>query len=575
MYCQFDFLRRCFPQTEDILRALDGLPETLDGTYARILEEIDKPKQKYAHIFFQCVAAASRPLRVDELSQFLAFDFEAESTPTFRADRLPADPADTVVSMCSSLLAVVKPEGYDFPVVQFAHFSVKEYLTSTRLAEAKNAISRFHVSMTSAHTTVAQGCLGLLLHLDETVTEDSLKNFPLAEYSAEYWVAHAQIEDVSLKVEYGMKRLFDPSKHHLSVWVWIYDPEDCEHRFYYERYEEARATPLHYATYCGMHDVVKFLIVEHSQDVNTRCFFDQETPLHVASRCGHADIAQLLLEHGADANARDAEERTPLHLPSEYGDVKVVWILLERGADTEARDARLHQSPLFKASERGHVEVCRLLLEHNADVKSEDNLGFTPLHFADGEEVAGLLLKHGADANALDNDGRSPLHHLSYLGHLGAARVLLEHGVDSNTRDADNATPLHMTTDFPFRSPSGHEDWTDVARLLLQYGSDIHARDNEGRTPFMRAAARGNVDTIRLLFEYGSDIHARDNGGLTPFMIAAARGNDDIMRVLLECGSDIHARDNGGRTPFMRATALGEYDIMWLLLEYGAEDHRK
>jgi hypothetical protein len=135
------------------------------------LEEIDEQNWEYAHRLFQCVAAASRPLRVDELAEFLAFDFEAESTPTFLADWRPEDPAHTVLSMCSSLLAVVKPEGYGSPIVQFAHFSVKEYLMSARLAKAKDTISRFHVSMTPAHTIVAQACLGVLLHLDENVTE--------------------------------------------------------------------------------------------------------------------------------------------------------------------------------------------------------------------------------------------------------------------------------------------------------------------------------------------------------------------------------------------------------------------
>ena len=412
MFCQLAFLRRCI-RTKDIERTLDELPKTLEGTYARILEEIDEQNWKYAHIIFQCVAAAFRPLRVDELSQFLAFDFGTESTPTFLADELSGDPADTVLSMCSSLLAVVKPEGHDFPVVQFAHFTVKEYLTSKPL-EAMDTISRFHVSTTSAHTTVARCCLGLLLHLDETVTKDSLENFPLAGYAAEYWVAHARIEGVSLKVEDGMKRLFDPSKFHLSVWVWIYDPEDGLERSHYRRFEEARATPLHYAAFCGVHDAVKFLIVEHSQDVNTRGFDNKETPLHVASRRGHADIAQLLLEHGADGNAKDGQNLTPLHLPSEYGHVKVVGILLEHGADTEAQ-GRLCRSPLSKASSRGHVEVCRVLLEHGADVNSKDVLDGTPLHDADGEEVARLLLEHGADANALDIMGRTPLHHLSHV----------------------------------------------------------------------------------------------------------------------------------------------------------------
>ena len=136
---------------------------------------------------------------------------------------------------------------------------------SARLAESKDTISRFHVSMTPAHTIVARACLGVLLYLDENITKDSLKDSPLAEYAAEHWVEHARVENVSSKVQVGMKRLFDPTKSHLSVWVWIYDPEAPRRRS--NRSEcpaEARATPLHYATVCNMRDIATFLIVEQS-----------------------------------------------------------------------------------------------------------------------------------------------------------------------------------------------------------------------------------------------------------------------------------------------------------------------
>ena len=193
MFCQLVYLRRCIPGR--IQRALDELPETLDETYTRTLDEIDEQNWEYAHRLFQCVAAASRPLLVSELAEFLAFDFEAGSTPTLLADWRPEDPTYAVISMCSSLLAVVKPH-YGSPVVQFAHFSVKEYLMSARLAKATDTISRFHVSMTAAHTIVAQACLGVLLHLDETVTKDSLEKIPLAEYAAELRMGHSQLENV-------------------------------------------------------------------------------------------------------------------------------------------------------------------------------------------------------------------------------------------------------------------------------------------------------------------------------------------------------------------------------------------
>jgi ankyrin repeat protein len=474
----------------------------LDGTYARTLEEVDEPNWEYAHRFLQCVAAASRPLLVNELAEFLAFDFEAGSTPTFLVDQRPEDPVHTVLSVCSSLLTVVKPRGGS-PVVQFAHFSVKEYLTSARLSKAKDTISRFHISMTPAHTIVAQACLGLLLHFDESITRGSLGNFPLAEYAAKHWVDHAQFENVSSNVQDGMKRLFDPRKNHLSIWVWLRDPMDpwrlCEPP---ARPERARAAPLHYAAFCGMHDVAAFLIVRHSQDVNARGF-DNETSLHVASRYGHAGVARLLLEHGADAEAQDDDKRTPLLLASDEGHMEVARVLLEYRADTKARDKN-GWSALELASFFGRVEVARVLLEHGADVKAKDMGNQTPLHFARGEEIAQFLLENGADADALDIDDQTPLHQASEDGRVGAARVLLEHGVDANARDANKATPLHLASRPSYRRATGHPD---VVRLLLKHRSDIHARDNQDQTPFMRATAEGNHIIMQLLSDHRAEDH--------------------------------------------------------------------
>ena len=96
-------------------------------------------------------------------------------------------------------------------------FSVKEYLTSTRLSKAKDTVSRFHISMTSAHTIVAQASLGVLLYLDEKVTKISLERFLFADYAAEHWWAHARFEGASPNIQDGMKCPFDPRIHHFST----------------------------------------------------------------------------------------------------------------------------------------------------------------------------------------------------------------------------------------------------------------------------------------------------------------------------------------------------------------------
>ena len=202
------------------------LPVTLDGTYQRILGEINEAHWEFAHRLFQLISVAFRPLSVEELAELLAFDFNAGQIPKFHEDWRTEDPVNTVLSTCSSLLSDVDVDGSR--VIQFSHYSVEEFLTSPRLQASDDIISRrFHVSTTPAHTLVARACLGILLHLDEdVVTRDGLKGWPLAEYAAEYWADHVRLEGVLKNVEDGMKQLFDPRKPHLSICIWIYEPDN-------------------------------------------------------------------------------------------------------------------------------------------------------------------------------------------------------------------------------------------------------------------------------------------------------------------------------------------------------------
>jgi len=378
------------------------------------------------------------------------------------------------------------------PIIQFTHFSVKEYLMSKRLAESKDTISRFHVSMGPAHTIVAQACLGVLLHIDETITEDDLEKFPLAEYAAMHWVGHARFSDVSRNIEDGMKCLFDPDNRHLAVWVWIYDPESPALRHERsQRPSEARATPLHYAAFCGIQDIIEFLIVERSQDVNARGFGQNGTPLVVASREGHSAVARVLLEHGADTESRDDDTYSPLEWASEKGHVDVLKVLLEYSADMKARDKKM-RTALHMASSYGQLATARTLLEHGADVDAKSKHNGTPLHQAANEGVARVLLEYGADPNVhwQGNNNRTPLHRALESHRSEVTRVLLENGANANLRDSHNQTPLHLAS---------RKGYLDVVRLLLQRCSNIHAQDDEGRTPFQVASVRGHEEVMRLL----------------------------------------------------------------------------
>ena len=500
MYCQLVYLRGCLPGR--IRLALAELPETLDGTYERILREINKANWESAHRLFQCVTVASRPLRVEELADFLAFDFDAGPIPKFHVAWRLDDPVHAVLSTCSTLLSVVNVDGY--PSIQFSHFSVKEFLTSSRLANNCDPMSRrYYILPTPAHSIVAEACLGILLHLDENITSVSLQAFPLAEYAAQYLADHAQFGNVSRDVEDGMKHLFNPSKRHLAVWVWIYDPNPVRRRRQRDnRPSSLDGTPLHYAVLFDLHDIIKFLVIEHSQDVNA-LGFDGSTPLHLASSEGHGKVVRVLLENGADARAQDEDGLTTLHRASEGGHVEVVRILLEHSVDATVRD-RHGSTPLHRASFWGHMEVVRVLLEHGADATALNMVGSTPIHQASKgghAEIVQTLLGRGIDAAVQDMRGFTPLHLASYEGHVEVVRVLLDHGVDATIQGRDGFTPLHLAS-------QGRR--VEVMRVLLEFGVDTTSQDRRGWTPLHVTSDQRRANVARVLLEYGANPAAQD-----------------------------------------------------------------
>ena len=301
---------------------MNDLPITLDETYGRTLLAIDGEKREYAQRLFRCLMVSIRPLRVDELAEILAIQFDKAELPKFNASWRPENAEEAVISVCSSLIAIVDRKGHQ--VVQFSHFSVKEFLASERLATAEERLSYYHILPEPAHTILAHASLSVLLQLDDKIDRDTIGHFPLAPYAARHWVDHSQFRNVSSHIEEVMERLFDPAKPHFAAWVWLHDID----RYWIEPMSEIcptrpEAVPLYYASLCGFRSLVQHLIAADSRDVN-RMGGSHTTPLHAASVKGHLDVASLLLENGADPNSRDDRGRAPLHRVSQGGPFIVV-----------------------------------------------------------------------------------------------------------------------------------------------------------------------------------------------------------------------------------------------------------
>ena len=479
----------------------------------------------------------------------------------------------TVLSKCSSLLEVVKVDGSR--VVQFAHFSVKEYLTSKRLSKTMDTISRFHVSMTPSHTIFAQACLGVLLLLDENITKDRLKDFILVKYAAEYWPDHARFNNVSSSILDEMKCLFDPRKHHLSAWLWLYNPiypEDPFERPRTDSPDKDILTPLHYAAACGLCDVATFLIFERWQDLCSLVVHYDATPLHLASEFGHAGISLLLLEYGvASTTAVDDTGFTQLCRASYEGHADVVHVLIEQGAEMETSRNDFDRTPSQLALYNGHVEAARVLLVYGANTEVRDDTRSTPLHLASASgqlAVARILLEHGAHAEVGDARGFTPLHLASESGQLDISRILLDNGAGLETKTPSGCTPIHFANE-------------EIARFLIERGADAKALDERGRTPLHHASERGCIGAARVLLEHGADADALDADNAVPLHLVPPSmdfwNRKDLVELLLEYSSpDSRTRkrrsDSSHESDSTKRLRLGAVNVEELPERRGSED---
>jgi hypothetical protein len=296
-------LRHCLPSS--IRRTLDQLPQSLDDTYLRTLSQIAQANQDHAHRMLQCLVVAVRPLYVDELAELLAFDFDDVAQggiPKYRPALRLDDQTQAVLSTCSSLVTIIDEPEYPpspspYPrrqVVQFSHFSVKEFLVSNRLTSSLGDISRYHIHLRSAHTILTQACLGVLLYSDDHVTPESASCFPLVGYAARNWVEHAHFEDVASRVKDGIETLFDPDKPHFAAWADMY--------FNPDRWGNSRIrNPLYYSVLCGFNDLIEHLAIKYPHYINFGGHSgESQNPLFAALVHDRLKAAEFLLEHGAD-----------------------------------------------------------------------------------------------------------------------------------------------------------------------------------------------------------------------------------------------------------------------------------
>lgn len=206
---------------------------------------------------------------------------------------------------------------------------------------------------------------------------------------------------------------------------------------------------------------------------------DGATPLHFAARYGHPDIAELLLDAGAEVDARtqaDEGARTPLHDAYESGNDDVTEVLLSRGADYD----------IAVAAARGDFDRVGELLAVDPAAVNDDSTGLSPLGWAgygQDPEMVPFLIEHGA---VLGDEICCPCG----TGNVAMLEVFLEAGADPNELFRTNgARPLHAAVAMNYTNRN-----TGVVERLLAAGANVNGTAVDGVTTPLALARRRQAE---------------------------------------------------------------------------------
>ncbi|VIO88614.1 ankyrin repeat domain protein 28, putative [Brugia malayi] len=382
------------------------------------------------------------------------------------------------------------------------------------------------------------------------------------------------------------------------------------------------STALHFACQYGRIARSKSLI---AKDIPVNAATIQGvTPLHMASRHGHDLIVKHLLGAGADCSLKTKSGLTALHLAAFHGYVVVARTLCISGANVAEVDCigrtALHMatqsassnsefmidyllstnipvskvdckgcSALHYAARSGFFQAIQKLLAAGACANEQDQLGYTPLHYAvqspsDLALVSAKILLR-ADNTVIqvrDKSGFLPVHHAVKTGNLETVLFLIDAMSDATV--PSSCHPYHLTL-YHIAARYNH------AQLLQKLLAFYHARsmtldkeqtakisntiglemDSLERIPIHYAMSGGYQRCVDILLRTAIRKRAllrKDCFGITPLHAAAACGRTVCISLAVELlrEKDINVLDSSLRTPIMFAISNGFLDCFLTLL---------
>lgn len=543
-----------------------------------MLDDVGEVCKEEAQRILALLCFSSRPLLVAEVIEALAVDICDKESYGF--DRKLAN-SDDLLRICPGLIEIQTIKQYnddfhDFMVdasfVRIAHFSVQEYLLSSRIGRSR--ATDFALSAVAAHAEISKTCLIYLCNesfINKALTRDLVKDFSLAQYAAKYWHEHYRTCKASVSPElktWTLRLLMTDSS--LKRWVQLYNAgRSFGNGVVYDEDEVECARPPYYAAFLGLDDIVMSTLSSSPDDLNFKGGLYGHA-LQAASLGGYDSTVQLLLERGADVNAEDGFYGTALIAAATRGHLTTVQILLNDRANIDP-SSYYGGNALQEATFFGHEEIVQTLLRAGANANTPAGKMSTALEAAvrwGYKKIVKMLFAAGAVASAKDYG--SMLVDASAKGYEEIVRMLLDRGADVNARATNKATALMNA------SAQGREQ---TIQILLKAGADANAkriwRSCDYGTALQAASLNGHEKVVQMLLDAVVDVNAGPEDGYpTALQRASFLGHERIVKMLLDAGADFNARGEDDETALQSASRWGHGGVVRLLLDAGAEQSK-
>ncbi|KAL7809038.1 ankyrin repeat-containing domain protein [Trichoderma gracile] len=551
VFFQLEALQK-FSSSDKVLEALHDLPRGLDATYDRLLQSLDMTFQSNIISCLKWLAFSNEVLKLEQLAEI--FMLHPERGPSLDNSERLFKPK-VVLNYLSSLIVLqeVKDEYRTYTNIRLAHFSVKEYLLSSRILNGPG--KDFAFTEEDAHLHIAHSCLAY--HLQRSaMAEKETKHLELKYYAATEWPWHLEKAPRASWPD----KVMQAAARALAIRSRSLDHQLLRYQYEYRLGSHAHMSlrPQCYTARQGFLQLTDMLL---SRDTGVNRYLtrkDLNAALHDAAYGGHMKVVQLCLDKRADVNSKSDVYGDALQAAANGGHAAIVSLLLNQGADIDAQRGGWG-SALQAAAEGEKLDILRLLVGRGASIdlpSNESGCVLTSAVAASNRlpwsscDCLLYLLDAGADINRQGGGIHGTALHEAAMGLPitdTAFHVLLERGADVNAPGGKYG--------FPLQAACAKSDNEEHVKLLLDTGADVNAQGGKYGNALQAACHYDlpestkmpeNTRVLEQLIDRGADVNAQGGRLGTALQAACASGcRGGIVNILLANGADVNI--HGGK----------------------------